>query len=60
MPNATSVSNAAGKYTTKENTQSHIEAAQPVDFQQMTNTPTTCRVSVAHSAAKKAHCTQTN
>jgi hypothetical protein len=60
MPYATSVSNAAGKYTTKENTQSHIEAAQPVDIQQMSNTPTSWRVLVAHSATKKAHCTHTN
>jgi hypothetical protein len=60
VQNPTLIASVTGKYTTKENTQSHIEVTQPVDFQQMTNTPTTCRVLVAHSAAKKAHCKHTN
>ena len=58
--NATPAARSAGKYTTKENTQSHIELTQPLVNKQNTNTPTVWRVSVAHSAAKKAHFTHTN
>jgi len=38
--NAAPIAGTADKYTTKENTQSHIEVTQPFDFQQNTNTPT--------------------
>jgi hypothetical protein len=42
--NATPAASSAGKYTTKENTQSHIEVTQPLVNKQNSNTPPSWRV----------------
>ena len=57
--NATRIHPSAGKYMTKENTQSHIELTQALVIKQITNTPTGWRVLVAQNASKKAHFTHT-
>ena len=58
--NATALGSSAGKYTTKEFSQSLIELTQPLVNKQNSNTPPSWRVSLVQTRTMKAHFTHTN
>lgn len=58
--NATPSARSAGKYTTKEFAQSHIEMTQPLANKQNSNTPSSWRASLVQTRTTKAHFTHTN